>query len=123
MNRTIMAVAIGIAAVGGGAVSLPGAQAALSQCAADHACGWINENFVGLSVSRDATTPKSLSRLPDNDAITAIANKGSRAVGWYTDISMDGRRYCETPGDSNPNVGDSWNDRFSSLAVYSTRHC
>lgn len=119
MKKTVTAaLMVGAAVFAGGVVCLPEAHAALSQCATNNACGWIDQNYVRLSVSRNATAYAVVNQLPDNDQITAIANKGTKHIGWYTDAKLSGSRYCETNKDNNPNVGKSWNDKFSSLIVY-----
>lgn len=120
MKKTFAVAMLGAAVASGVAVGIPTAHAALSQCPSGDACGWVDANFVGLSVSDNATATKIINQLQDNDTITAIADKGTKDLGWYTDSDLNGNRYCETTNDSNANIGNKWNDQFSSLIVYST---
>jgi hypothetical protein len=65
-----------------------------------------------------------------NDRITSYRVEGRQGYGtsstseprvgacFYVDADYQGERFCVGTGDNQPNVGDRWNDRISSIRIY-----
>ncbi len=110
----------GIVLIAAGTLSAPlAANAALSQCNTGKACGWLNNNLDALLIERGSNTAYTSNTLGDaNDRISSVANRGSKDMGWYTDINLQGSRLCNNSNSYYNSVG-SFNDTFSSIIVYS----
>ncbi len=118
-RKTATTLILGITAFGGLTVGLPAAHATLSECPTGQACGWKDADYGELLVNREATSAVIVKQLGANDEISAIADKGTKDIAWYTDAGLEGQKYCENSGTNHSYVGDTWNDKFSSLIVYS----
>lgn len=96
-------------------VSAAPANAALSQCSANRACGWTDSNYSGAFAQWSASA-STLGAM--NDQISSDANNRASSVTFYTGAAQTGSAWTVPAGGGGYFSPLNWqNDSFSSIRI------
>jgi hypothetical protein len=97
-------------------------RATVIPCDAGFVCLYENDKFGGrrLQWSASGTIISNLDQYGFNNRMTSWNNRSTKDAKWFFDINQRGTAICMNAQTRNSNVGPTYNDKASSLRIYSS---